>query len=116
MRSFALILAACATSTLNWSCPIHAASPIASAPAERLPHISIQEIGKGSPVVLIPGLSSPRAVWDGVAPALARDHRVILVQVNGFGGDDPGANLKPGILDGIVADLHGWLAATSSCP
>ena len=52
-------------------------------------HISIETIGKGSPVILIPGLSRPRAVWDGVAPELAKTHRVILVQVNGFGGDDP---------------------------
>ena len=89
------------------------AAPIAAAataPAElRMEHISIVALGHGSPVILIPGLASPRAVWDGVAPALAKGHRVILVQVNGFGGDDPAANLKPGILDGIVADLHGYI-------
>ncbi len=75
----------------------------------RLPHISIVTMGKGSPVILIPGLASPRAVWDDVAPELAKTHRVILVQVNGFGGDDPGANLQPGVLDGIVADLDGYI-------
>src|SRR6478736_3815268 len=85
------------------------AAAAGSAPATgevRMDHISVTETGKGSPVILIPGLSSPRAVWDGVVPALARTHRVYVVQVNGFGGDDPGANLSPGILDGIVADLH----------
>jgi pimeloyl-ACP methyl ester carboxylesterase len=71
----------------------------------QMEHISVATAGKGSPVVLIPGLSSPRAVWDDVAPALARTHRVYLVQVNGFGGDAPGKNLQPGMLDGIVADL-----------
>ncbi|WP_294099228.1 alpha/beta hydrolase [Sphingomonas sp.] len=69
-------------------------------------HISVQVIGKGSPVILIPGLSSPREVWDGIAPELAKTHTVYLVQVNGFGGDDPRANLKPGVIDGMVADLH----------
>ena len=49
-------------------------------------------------------------MWDGVAPSLAKTHRVILVQVNGFGGDDAGANLKPGILDGVVADLDAYIA------
>ena len=78
---------------------------------ERLPHISVQSIGKGSPVVLIPGLSSPRAVWDGIAPQLAEGHQVLLVQVNGFAGDDPGANLKPGVLTGIVEDLHAYVAS-----
>lgn len=112
MRTFTLIFAACAASALSLAGAAHPASPAASTSAtERLPHISIEAIGKGSPVVLIPGLSSPRAVWDGVAPALARDHRVILVQVNGFGGDEPGANLSPGVLAGIVSDLHGYLAA-----
>jgi len=62
-------------------------------------------IGSGDPVVLIPGLASPRAVWAGIAPELARNHRVLLVQVNGFGGDDPGANNGENILDGVVADL-----------
>ncbi|KQM63515.1 alpha/beta hydrolase [Sphingomonas sp. Leaf17] len=73
-------------------------------------HISVTAIGRGSPVILIPGLASPRAVWDGVADDLARTHRVYRVQVNGFDGDDPRGNLKPGILDGVVADLHTLVA------
>jgi pimeloyl-ACP methyl ester carboxylesterase len=115
MRTYALILAACAASTLNWSGAAHSHPTTQAAPAEvRLPHISIQAIGKGPPVVRIPGLSTPRAVWEGIAPDLARNHRVILVQVNGFAGDNPGDNLKPGILDGIVADLNAYLAAHHS--
>jgi len=89
----------------------HCAPAATTATAElRMDHISITESGKGSPVILIPGLSSPRAVWDGVVPELAKSHRVILVQVNGFAGDDAGANLEPGVLDGIVGDLHGYIA------
>ncbi|MEN2749153.1 hypothetical protein [Sphingomonas sp. T9W2] len=68
----------------------------------QITHISIRTIGRGAPVILIPGLSSPRAVWDDIAPELAKGHSVLLVQVNGFGGDDPRANLAPGLLDGIV--------------
>ena len=89
--------------------PAHAA--VAPAKLIQMDHISVEVIGKGSPVILIPGLSSPRAVWDGVAPELAKSHAVYLVQVNGFGGDDPRANLQPGILDGVVADLHKLIAA-----
>jgi pimeloyl-ACP methyl ester carboxylesterase len=85
-----------------------APAPTPSAEAQ-FDHISITTTGEGAPVILIPGLSSPRAVWDGVAPDLAKTHRVILVQVNGFGGDAPGANLEPGVLDGIVADLDGYI-------
>ena len=107
MRIFAMILCALAASTLDWSPARAATSPAAA--EQRLDHISVIKIGRGSPVVLIPGLGSPRAAWDGVAPMLAKSHTVYLVQVNGFGGDEPGANLKPGVLDGIVADLDAYL-------
>jgi pimeloyl-ACP methyl ester carboxylesterase len=117
MRVYSLMLAACAASTLNWSGPGQSEPPARAATAEqRLAHISVVEMGSGSPVVLIPGLSSPRAVWDGIAPGLAAKHRVYLVQVNGFGGDEPGANLKPGLLDGVVADLHSYLTAHKAAP
>ncbi|RZF59094.1 alpha/beta hydrolase [Sphingomonas populi] len=89
----------------------HCAPAAAAVSAEtRLDHISVAVTGKGSPVILIPGLSSPRATWDEVVPALAKSHRVYLVQINGFGGDAPGGNLKPGILDGVVSDLSGYIA------
>ena len=111
-----LILAA-ALAAIAPALPAAAArpTPMALASAEiRMDHISIVTLGSakaaGSPIVLVPGLASPRAVWDGVAANLAKAHRVYLVQVNGFGGDAPGANLKPGLLDGIVADLSAALA------
>ncbi|MDR6852789.1 pimeloyl-ACP methyl ester carboxylesterase [Sphingomonas sp. BE123] len=76
---------------------------------QRMPHISIVALGEAKPgrepVYLIPGLSSPRDVWDGIAPDLAKDQQVLLVQVNGFGGDALGENGKPGMTDGIIADL-----------
>src|SRR3954468_15738720 len=82
-----------------------AAATAPTSAATVMDHISIEVTGSGSPVFLIPGLSSPRATWDGVVPELAKTHRVYLVQVNGFAGEAPGANLQPGILDGVVADL-----------
>lgn len=90
--------------------PAHAVAAPDAAGLIQMEHISVQVIGKGSPVILIPGLSSPRAVWDGVAPELAKNHSVYLVQVNGFGGDAPGANLGQAILPGMVADLHKLIA------
>lgn len=113
MRICALILAALAASTLDWSGAAHAAPAAAE---QRLAHISIVSEGSGSPVVLIPGLSSPRSVWDGIAPELAKHHRLILVQLNGFAGDDAGANLQPGILSGVLDDLHAWLVANKVGP
>ena len=113
MRLFAMTLCALAASTLNAPNAAHSQPPAQAAASaeERLPHISVEALGSGKPVVLIPGLSTPREVWSQIAPELAKSHRVLLVQVNGFAGDNPGANAKPGILDGIVADIHTYLAS-----
>lgn len=105
-----LAVAALAPALLVGAPAASAAAP-APAPVVRMDHISITAMGKDDPVILIPGLASPRAVWDGIAPELARTHHVILVQVNGFGGDDPGANLQPGVLNGVVRDLDAYLTA-----
>jgi pimeloyl-ACP methyl ester carboxylesterase len=102
-RLVALLGLACLTPQVLHAEP--ARSPAAASAETRLPHISVQSIGRGDPVVLIPGLATPRAVWSAIAPELARGHRVLLVQVNGFGGDDPGANSQEGILAGAVEDI-----------
>lgn len=107
----ALLLAAAGLAGAH---PAAARSPQAAAAheADRREHVSIvDEGGTGPAVLLIPGLSSPRAVWAGVVPALRAGHHVFTVQVNGFGGDDPGGNLKPGILDGTVAEVDAFIVA-----
>lgn len=109
IRCLPLRIAAAALTPLLVLQPKPAACAPTASPEMRMDHISIVKIGRGSPIVLIPGLGSPRATWDGVAPALAQHHTVYLVQINGFAGDAPGANLQPGILDGVVADLRTYL-------
>ena len=108
LRWIAIAVALCAA--IASSSHAHAAPLVAQAAVRanviQMDHISVQAVGKGAPLILIPGLSSPRAVWEAFVPELAKTHSVYLVQVNGFGGDDPRANLQPGVLDGIVADLH----------
>ncbi|QDX26523.1 alpha/beta hydrolase [Sphingomonas suaedae] len=111
---FAALAAACLTAPAALAAS--KAEATASATAEkRTPHISIVVLGEPrkdrDPVYLIPGLSSPRAVWDGIAPDLAKDRQVLLVQVNGFGGDAVGENGKPGMTDGIIADILADAAA-----
>lgn len=79
-------------------------------PVTQMAHISIESIGKGPPVLFIPGLSMPRESWRVQADQLKANHRVLLVQINGFGGSEPGDNLKPDMLAGVVADLHSYAA------
>lgn len=44
-----------------------------------------RDIGQGEPVILLHGLTRSLADWTGFADTLARDHRVIALDVRGFG-------------------------------
>ncbi len=67
-------------------------------------------------VVLIPGLSSSRSVWDAEAKLLAPNYRMHLVQVDGFAGAPAGVNATGPMLPGIVEELHGYIAAAGMKP
>jgi len=67
-------------------------------------------------VVLIPGLGSSRAVWDGEAKLLAPNYRLHLMQVDGFAGAPAGVNSTGPILPGIVEELHGYIASAGMHP
>lgn len=65
-----------------------AAPPAAdSAPAFASDRLSVQVIGSGPDVILIPGLASSREVWTAQAERLKATHRVHLVQLAGFAGE-----------------------------
>lgn len=81
----------------------------AAAPIVQMEHVSIEAIGSGPPLVLIPGLATPRDVYRPFVDELARTHRVMLVQLNGFGGDEPRANARTGILPGAAAEIARYL-------
>ena len=51
-----------------------------------------KEEGKGPPIVLIHGFGAALDWWDAIAPELARDHRVIRLDLIGHGGTEaPGS-------------------------
>jgi pimeloyl-ACP methyl ester carboxylesterase len=77
----------------------------------------VDEGKAGAPdVVLIPGLSSSRSVWDAEAKLLAPNYRLHLVQVNGFAGQAAGPNGSGEILPALVEELHGYIAAARLHP
>lgn len=47
--------------------------------------IAYDEVGSGKPVLLIHGLTENRAAWNEVTPSLARDHRVIRIDLPSHG-------------------------------
>jgi len=67
-------------------------------------------------VVLIPGLSSSKAVWDDEAKLLAPNYRLHIVQVAGFAGAPAGPNATGTILPGIVEELHQYIVAAKMHP
>jgi len=62
------------------------AEMVAAAPflSDRL---SVEVVGAGPDVILIPGLASSREVWRATADRLKATHRVHLVQLAGFAGE-----------------------------
>jgi pimeloyl-ACP methyl ester carboxylesterase len=69
---------------------------------------TVQMEGEGPDVILIPGLSSPRAVWEDTVTALAGCYTVHSVQLRGF-GDDAGLNAQGPVLDPFIAELADYI-------
>ncbi len=63
------------------------AAPAQAAPAFVSDRLSVEVIGAGPDVILIPGFASSREVWRAEAERLKGSHRVHLVQLAGFAGE-----------------------------
>ena len=61
----------------------------------------------GPDLVLVPGLGSSPAVWDGVKASLAKDYRVHLVHVAGFAGRAPEGDPATLVASGELVVLKG---------
>ena len=79
-----------------------------AAPATEPTRFSVEVVGAGPDIILIPGLSTPRAVWQPTADALKSHYRVHLVQVRGF-GEPAGINASGPVLDPLVEDLAAYI-------
>jgi len=66
----------------------------------------------GQDIVLIPGLASGPAIWNGLAGRLP-GHRLHLVHVGGFAGLAPGANAKGPLLTPLADELARYIRSQS---
>ncbi|HEY5926643.1 MAG TPA: TIGR04551 family protein [Kofleriaceae bacterium] len=83
--------AALAAVMLLAACPSFHAAKLPSTPASATfvdvdgVHVHYREQGQGPAVVLIHGYGASLEAWAGVAPVLAAQHRVVAVDLKGFG-------------------------------
>ncbi|MBL8546537.1 MAG: alpha/beta hydrolase [Hyphomonadaceae bacterium] len=97
-----LALAACASAP-----EAGVSSPQAGFTSDR---ISVVTRGAGRDVILIPGLSSSRDVWNTTADALDENYRVHLVQLNGFAGAPVGANADGPVSAPVAEEIARYIS------
>ena len=80
------------------------------------PRISVEVVGKGPDIVLIPGLSSSRETWRATAERLRGRYRLHLVQVAGFAGEAARANATGPVFDPVLAEIDAYAASLPKPP
>lgn len=71
-------------------------------------HFTVLVEGQGRDVVLIPGLSTPRTIWDSTRAKLKRRYRVHVIQIRGF-GDEPMSGLDGPFLEPFIRELTDYI-------
>lgn len=85
------------------------ATPAAGAPFKST-RISVEVRGKGPDVILIPGLSASRGVWNGTVAAVP-GYRYHLVQVAGFAGMPAGGNAAGPVAAPVAEEIARYIAS-----
>jgi pimeloyl-ACP methyl ester carboxylesterase len=72
-------------------------------------HFTVTTQGSGPHIILVPGLASNGAIWDGTVAALGDDYTTHVIQVSGFGGAPTRGNEgNTNILDDLSLDLTAY--------
>jgi pimeloyl-ACP methyl ester carboxylesterase len=88
--------------------PVRAQSP---PPAPEGTHIEVTAAGHGEPpLILIPGLGCPGAVWDSTVAHFEGGHTCYVVSMAGFGGLPPGPKTDH-LLDDVTAEIVAYARA-----
>jgi pimeloyl-ACP methyl ester carboxylesterase len=61
--------------------------------------LAMQQSGEGKPILLLHGLGTSGYTWREVMPGLARDHRVIALDLRGFGASEKPFDDRYSLLD-----------------
>jgi pimeloyl-ACP methyl ester carboxylesterase len=77
---------------------------------------SVEIVGHGPDLVLIPGLASPRATWKATAERLRTQYRLHLIQVSGFAGEPSRANASGPVLLPTAEAIDAYLVEAKLTP
>jgi pimeloyl-ACP methyl ester carboxylesterase len=117
LKRLLLVAAMTAAFAANWAAPTPASAAISSpAPAVLPTRFSVAVEGSGPDLIMIPGLTSSRRVWDRAVAALGGRYRVHRIQIAGFGGEPARGNAEGPVLVPAVEELHAYIAANRLRP
>ncbi len=95
-----------------------AAAPVASSTAPAVadnpaqhPTFTVRVVGQGKPLLLIPGLNCPGAVWDETVAHYQRQYQCHIISLAGFGGQAPAATLADPLLPAVRDQLLAYIVA-----
>ncbi len=71
-------------------------------------HFTVLVEGQGRDVVLIPGLSTPRTVWNETRAKLKGRYRLHIIQIRGF-GDEPMSDRDGPLLEPFIRELTDYI-------
>ncbi len=89
----------------------HARAETVRFPDAQSARFSVTVTGSGPDVILIPGLASSAAVWDGTVAKLKDHYRLHVINLSGFAGEPAAANASGDILPAEVEAIHAYIAA-----
>ena len=81
-----------------------------AAPAFQPTRFSVVTKGSGPDVILIPGLTASRAIWNGTVAAVP-GYRYHLVQVAGFAGERAGGNAQGRVVAPVAEEIARYINA-----
>jgi len=105
MALIAVIIGIIAAMTAGHS---RAATPFPDAASARF---SVTVSGEGPDVILVPGLASSGAVWDGTVAHLKGHYRLHVLTLAGFAGEPAAANAEGDILAPSVEAIDAYIRA-----
>jgi len=109
MKKLMIFSAALAATALSLPATVCAA-PLPAAESAAPTRFNVEVTGQGPDLILIPGLSTSRGVWDATVADFKGQYRIHTVEVAGF-GHDAGPNAEGEILPGLVDELAAYIEA-----